>query len=206
MQIAAVSILLSIIASATPSTTPSAVPSAEYDFARRFDPEIVMRAYEGHHFAESLSGNGRVLVLNGVGLRKSAAKVYIAALYLEHRMRTSGDVLWRDETKKLVIRFVKPLSKEEIAGEIGAGLRRGVDLGSSSMTEKIDAFARSITSVEPEDEIVLLYAPGKGTTISIKGKEVGRIEGADFARALFSTWFGPSPVQDSLRDGLLGAR
>src|SRR5213593_133030 len=81
MQIAAVSILLSIIASATPSTTPSAVPSAEYDFARRFDPEIVMRAYEGHHFAESVSGNGRVLVLNGVGLRKSAAKVYIAALY-----------------------------------------------------------------------------------------------------------------------------
>jgi hypothetical protein len=48
------------------------------------------------------------------------------------------------------------------------------------------------------------YVPGKGTTVEISGTVKGTIPGADFMRALWGVWLGPKPVDESLKQGMLG--
>jgi hypothetical protein len=40
--------------------------------------------------------------------------------------------------------------------------------------------------------------------LEIKGKEMGVIEGKEFAQALFAIWLGPEPPTAALKKGLLG--
>lgn len=60
------------------------------------------------------------------------------------------------------------------------------------------------TDVREGDEIILDYTPGQGTRVSIAGKDLGTIDGADFNRALLSIWLGANPVDEDLREALLG--
>lgn len=40
--------------------------------------------------------------------------------------------------------------------------------------------------------------------MTVKGQPKGTIAGVDFATALFAMWLGANPVDDGLKDGLLG--
>ena len=53
------------------------------------------------------------------------------------------------------------------------------------------------------DSYLFTYAPGGGTTIILKGKEMGTIEGADFASALMAIWFGDKPADKGLKKSVL---
>ncbi|MGQ9496536.1 MAG: chalcone isomerase family protein [Thermoanaerobaculaceae bacterium] len=50
----------------------------------------------------------------------------------------------------------------------------------------------------------MTYIPGRGTTVTFGGKEVGTIEGKAFADALLAVWLGPKPPSADLKAGLLG--
>jgi hypothetical protein len=55
-----------------------------------------------------------------------------------------------------------------------------------------------------EGEVIsLTYVPARGTVIAAQGRDVGTIEGKDFADALFGAWIGTAPVDDSLKQALL---
>ena len=41
--------------------------------------------------------------------------------------------------------------------------------------------------------ITLTYVPGSGTTVGAGGRDLGTIEGKDFADVLFSAWIGAQP-------------
>ena len=69
---------------------------------------------------------------------------------------------------------------------------------------RILQFNDLFTSVHEGEEIILDYAPGRGTSVSIAGKEKKGGKGADFNRALLSIWLGDEPVGNYLRDDLLG--
>ena len=72
------------------------------------------------------------------------------------------------------------------------------------MKARLDKLSTMIPDVVEGDEIVMTYAPGKGTVVSAKGVEKGVIEGKDFADALFAVWLGANPVQEDLKKALLG--
>ena len=46
--------------------------------------------------------------------------------------------------------------------------------------------------------------PGKGTTVTVKGKVKGTIEGADFMRVLWAVYLGDSPPTKAFKTGMLG--
>lgn len=54
------------------------------------------------------------------------------------------------------------------------------------------------------DRGTLTYLPGRGTELTLNGRPLALIEGADFARAYFDIWLGPDPIDAGLRDALLG--
>jgi Chalcone isomerase-like len=155
---------------------------------------------------DSVTVNGSKLVLNGLGLRKKAIfKVYVGALYLPERSSDPAAIIALDAPKRMVMHFVRSVG----SGKIVDGWQEGFTANNSpavvsAVKEKMDRFCALWTDMKDDDEAVMTYVPGTGTTLEIAGKELGVIPGKDFADALFAVWLGNEPPTEALKDGVLG--
>jgi hypothetical protein len=73
-----------------------------------------------------------------------------------------------------------------------------------SLKARLDTVNAAIPDLKKGDELTITYIPGKGTHVQSKGGQDLSVEGKDFADALFSVWLGKDPVDDDLKDGMLG--
>jgi len=48
------------------------------------------------------------------------------------------------------------------------------------------------------------WRPGVGLEVAMDDKVRGTVSGDDFARALYTVWFGPEPGDANLKSGMLG--
>jgi hypothetical protein len=151
--------------------------------------------------------NGRSLVLNGLGLREATVlmvDVYVAGLYLETKTSEPASILAANQTKQLVMRFVRSVGKEKLAEAWTEGFDKNAGDQRASLDAGLATLNGAMTDVKKEDRITLTYVPDVGVTVSVKGKDAAVIPGDDFQRVLFSIWLGPNPPNVSLREGLLG--
>jgi hypothetical protein len=58
--------------------------------------------------------------------------------------------------------------------------------------------------VKKGDVLDLDYMPGEGMRVSLNGKEMGRVAGAEFSHALMKVWLGLEPADSDLEKGMLG--
>ena len=72
--------------------------------------------------------------------------------------------------------------------------------------QRLEKLHAAYEDVAPGDRYALTYLPGTGTSLSKNGRVIATTPGADFAAAYFSIWLGERPIDDSLRDRLLGFR
>jgi hypothetical protein len=72
-----------------------------------------------------------------------------------------------------------------------------VTVGDSRFAEHFDPAADLPRRLE------FSYLPGTGTELTLNGRRLALIEGADFARAYFAIWLGHRPLDEPLRDRLL---
>ena len=54
------------------------------------------------------------------------------------------------------------------------------------------------------DTMSFTWRPGVGLEVAMDEKVRGTVPGDDFARALFTVWFGPEPGDENLKRGMLG--
>ena len=59
-------------------------------------------------------------------------------------------------------------------------------------------------SVEKNDIFELQYAPEKGVAVIRNGELKVQVPGLEFKKALFGIWLSDDPVQDSLKESMLG--
>lgn len=77
------------------------------------------------------------------------------------------------------------------------------DLG--PIKERIDNFNSFFTEEARKGDIYdIIYTPGDGVSVYIKGKLMGTVRGLDFKKALFVIWLGEKPVVNMLKQGMLG--
>ncbi|MDQ5917154.1 MAG: hypothetical protein QG660_263, partial [Pseudomonadota bacterium] len=63
----------------------------------------------------------------------------------------------------------------------------------------------ALGEIKAKSSIVFDWIPEKGTILTINGQMKGKeIPGEDFANALLRVWLGEDPVQNDLKQGLLG--
>jgi hypothetical protein len=158
----------------------------------------------GVKMPETVTVEGKALHLNGMGLRtKVVFKVYVAGLYLEVPSKDSAAVIAADEVKSMRLAILRSLKGSQVTEAIEEGFEKNSKAQLSALKPRLAKFAAMIPNVEKGDDILLTYAPGKGTVVTVKGVEKGTIEGKDFADALFSVWLGANPVQEDLKKDLL---
>lgn len=150
---------------------------------------------------------GRPLVLNGLGRREATVlmvDVYVAGLYVETRSSDPDAILAADQTKQLVMRFVRSVGKEKLAESWTEGFDKNAGDKRASLADGLAKLNAAMTDVKKDDTVSLTYVPDRGVTVSVKGIDAAVIPGAEFQRVLFSIWLGTEPPNLSLREGLLG--
>ncbi|HPC81876.1 MAG TPA: chalcone isomerase family protein [Thermoanaerobaculaceae bacterium] len=160
----------------------------------------------GVSLPDAVQAAGSTLKLNGAGVRKKViVKVYVGGLYLVTPRTDPAAILAADEPRQMIMHFVY---KEVEAAKVTEAFREGFAGNSAAalpaLQARLDAFCALWPAMRSGDRAVMTYVPGDGTTLAVNGTVLGKIEGKDFADALFAVWLGPKPADASLKAGLLG--
>jgi len=148
---------------------------------------------------------GKKLELNGMGLRtKVVFKVYVAGLYLEKTSRDGMEIASSEQVKRMELVFLRSVSGEDVAKAIADGFVNNAGPVLPALKDRIAKFEKLIPDVKKGDKLLFIYRPGIGVELQANGKTTGKIEGKDFADALFRVWLGPKPSDKALKSGLLG--
>jgi hypothetical protein len=165
------------------------------------------REIGGKNLPETLEAGGRVLYLNGAGLRtKYFVSIYAAGLYLTHPMRDAQKIMDADEPMAVRMHMMTGLmtpgmmadalqeSLEEVAGEDFETIR-----------ERTEAFIRAQDVKVGDDDICdYVYVPEEGLSVYINGERKAVLEGLDFKRAVFGMWLSDTPCDKALKRDFLG--
>jgi len=167
---------------------------------------VFAATYKGVAMDDSITVDGQKLVLNGMALRKKVIfKVYVAGLYLPQKETNAEKILAADGMRRLVMHWVRGVGTDKINEAWYEGLKANTPNHSPGLKKQFDTLCSYMEEVKDGDLIVFTYIPEKGTTVQVKGKEKGIIEGKEFADALFACWIGPKPGPgEDFKEDLLG--
>ena len=163
------------------------------------------KKFHGVSFNTELKLDGENLVINGAGLReKYFMDLYVAGLYVPKKTEDAKKVIYDDTEMAIHIKIVSSsVTRERFIESVNAGF--ATSKHGSASKEEIKKFVGFFSEpIKEGDKINLDYIPGKGVRVTKNGDVKGTVSGLDFKKALFGIWFGTPPVQESLKNEMLG--
>ncbi|OQZ00887.1 MAG: hypothetical protein B6D35_04695 [Candidatus Brocadia sp. UTAMX2] len=161
----------------------------------------------GVNLPDTIMSGKEHLVLNGAGLRKKFfVKAYAGGLYLKTKEGNAQKIVNADEPMAIRMQFIYDgVSCKQLVEGWNEGFANATMGNPGPIKERADTFNSFFTEDARKGDIYdIVYAPGEGVSVSIKGKLMGTITGLDFKKALFAIWLGEKPVDTSLKQGMLG--
>jgi len=163
------------------------------------------RDLNGVTMADTGSAGTHALVLNGMGLRtKLMFKVYVGGLYLEAPSHDATAVIRSPQARRVEMHMLMALDGEKIAESIVEGFEHNSAAQMGLLRARLDRLTRMFPRLEKGQRIALTWIPERGTVVTVQGRELGVIEGKDFADALFAVWLGAVPADARLKAAMLG--
>jgi hypothetical protein len=161
-------------------------------------------------FRSTAQLQGVTLLLNGSGTRvKIAFKAYDLALYTQKTVKNAEALLALPGPKRLSFVALRDMS----ITDLGVAFLKGIKTNATpeqtqahlaSITRMIDIFSAQ-SKLDAGDTFSIDYVPDRGTTFYLKGKTQGAAVGdAEFFNMILNIWMGRSPVDQQLKDALLG--
>lgn len=174
----------------------AALPAAGAPTTTRFEPGIDVQ--------------GTKLQLNGTGTRYRAVfKVYDMALYTTKKVTNAAELLALPGPKRLQFSALRELPGTDLGRLFLKGMsenasKEEMQRQALASTRLIEVFSGR-SKMLPGESFAMEYVPGKGTTFYILGKAQGEPVGdAEFFALVLKIWFGESPADRLLMNGLLG--
>ena len=159
---------------------------------------------DGERFSESIQLASQRLVLRGAFTYDYLLwSVYSAALYAPAALQ-SADILG-ESAKRLELVYKRDVDKADFIRAAEAMLERNLSSDAlAKLQPQLSQLHKAYVSVTAGDRYALSYIPGRGTELRFNGKFLLIVPGAAFARAYFGVWLGQQPLDEALRDALLG--
>jgi hypothetical protein len=163
----------------------------------------------GVKLADKAQLDSRELVLNGAGLRmRLFFKVYVIGLYLAEKRRDAAAVLAAPGPKRVTLHMLRDVGADTFSEALVDGLKANHSEADYRALEprvkQLEAIMAEVKEAKKGMDIALDWT-GTATRVSIRGKPAGEpIAGEDFYRALLRIWLGEHPVQDDIKNDLLG--
>lgn len=162
------------------------------------------RTLAGVDLPDTVVVDGATLRLNGMGLRAATAlrvKAYVGGLYLEQPSSDAATVIDSHQPKRVTMKFLRNIDRQRLTGGWAESLRK---VRGKATEHSIAEFTSLIPDVKTGDTMSFTWRPGVGLEVAMDEKVRGTVPGDDFARALFTVWFGPEPGDENLKRGMLG--
>ncbi|MDJ0841832.1 MAG: chalcone isomerase family protein [Acidobacteriota bacterium] len=156
----------------------------------------------GAELPDTMTVGGKELALNGAGLRKKFfIKVYAGALYLQSKTKDAKAVIDADEPMMIRMHFLYGVKPSQLTDAWNEGFTNALgEDGKAAMQSKIDAFNAMFTEKTKKGNTYdVVYTPGSGVEVRFNGNAVGKVEGLDFKKAVFSIWLGEKIPDKNLR-------
>lgn len=158
----------------------------------------------GVELPDAASVSGSRVVLNGVGLReKLFIDIYVGGLYLSHPTRDAAAAIAADEAKRVVMHFIySKVTRAQMVETFqeGFGSQPGVQAQAANIATMIGWVPEQVVA---GDELVLEYAPGRGTSMLLNGRTLGTVPGAEFMKLVWGIYLGPHPPTEDLKRGMM---
>ena len=110
--------------------------------------------------------------------------------------------------KRVALYILRNIDAEQFLTSVNEGLEDNHTPDELAKIEpqrsQLAAIFRAVKSARNGDVILLDYAPGPGTRVTVNGVSKGTIPGEDFFRALLRIWLGDDPADSSLKKAMLG--
>jgi hypothetical protein len=181
-------------------------------------------------FPDVIGFNKRILRLNGVGIRnKYLMNVYVAGLYLQESSSDPEYIIDADKPMSIRIHIVSSLlTNETMVRYIRQGFYWSLNGNVKPIKDQIDMICE-IFSAEPThvgDVYAIHYIPGVGVVASKNGMlydfsnwkdktaminytydgKAAIAGGIYYKKALFGIWLSDKPVDDDLKEAMLGIK
>lgn len=163
------------------------------------------KALAGVTLADTATVGGESVKLNGLGLRERYfLDIYVGALYLQHPTADAASAIAADEPKRVLMHFIyKAITRDQMVATFHDGFGSTTTGPHAANLAKMGSWVPA-AGVKGGDEIGFDYVPGVGTSMTLNGRVLGTIPGAEFMKLIFGIYLGPQPPTEALKAGLLG--
>ncbi len=182
----------------------------------------------GIKFPDKIGYNKKVLYLNGAGIRtKFFMNIYVAGLYVTKKTNDAATIINANEAMTMRVTIISSmLTGETMENAIREGFERSMNGNVSEIKEQIDLCCKLFTDSPTKvgDQYDLNFTPGIGFSSTKNGKsyttsQFGKFSNGQsdegnlafspgknniFKKATFGIWLGDDPVDEGLRESLLG--
>lgn len=152
----------------------------------------------------------REIELNGIGIRsKLWFDVYTQALYLTKLSQDPVEILESNTTMAMRIQITSSLvTSKKFSKSINNGVEKSVgEIEFPKYKEELDLLEKFINTekIVEKDIFNLVYNPTDESMWIIKNDVFkGKILGKDFKKAFFGIWLSDKPIDQKLKNDLLG--
>lgn len=156
---------------------------------------------------DSLTAGSDTLLLNGAGFRKKLfIKVYVGGLYLKQKSGDADSIISADDPMAVRMHFIYDgVSSQKLIDAWNEGFANATGGNIAPISNEIGQFNAFFKEEAKKNDIYdMIYLPGEGVRVSIKGRVLGTVKGLEFKKALFGIWLGAKPVDGKLKNGMLG--
>jgi hypothetical protein len=160
---------------------------------------------DGVQLPDTLQRDGKVLHLNGIGLRTYSIlgiHIYVAGLYLEHPSTDADAIMRSGQTKLLKIRFVHNVSVNAARNAWRKGLERNCQAPCRLDPDDVARFLELIPAMHAGERYSILFTE-LGATVTADGTKLGTISQPQLAAAMLAMFLGPVPASARLKAELL---
>lgn len=150
------------------------------------------------------------VMVNGVGVRKKVFfQVYAMALYLPEKRADAESALSTKGSKRVAITLLRDLTAKQFVDALQEGIADNhTEAEVAALKDRVGQFSEAMLSVDEAktgSTVLIDWIPGVGTRLTVNGEVKGQaINGDDFFAALLRIWLGNKPVQEDLKQALLG--
>jgi len=156
-------------------------------------------------------GASHTLTVTGVGLREKTfmkVNVYVIVSYLIEGTKLEGDdkgvaLLNLNAPKMIKMDLVRGFSREKLVNAFKDVIEENYKDQSAFAADMENFFAYFQADAQEGDELIFTYLPGVGLKTVLNGEQKGVIQNFEFAKALWTVWFGEKPANGGLKKDLL---
>jgi hypothetical protein len=164
--------------------------------------------FEGVTIPRTITFENKTLQLNGAGSRsKMWVEVYIQALYLSILSQDPKEIINDDLAMSIRIEITSALvSSGKLTRAMHTGFEKSAGDNFETLKPKMELLKSFLADeITKGDVFELTYNPADKSIWVIKNKAFkGKVEGFEFKKVFFGIWLGDKPVDEELKNSLLG--